>query len=153
MTALSICIGSDDCRLWELVDTPAGALLGADLQQLYCKGSLPARFCTPEAVLQSPVAVMDFLYGLVSLADAMPSTIVSSAVLEPVASPLDSRLAMAAQLQDQKSGTTWVRGLALSDATWLPCQVWRRWLETELLVLSVRHAGEPLRCLALLSNP
>ena len=107
VAALSSWLGRDTCPLEALLDTPAGARLGSQVQRLYCKGSLQERFLTPEAVEQSPVAVTFFLRGLFAVASAIPlSTTVDSGALLQLAGPIASGLDDAAQLPDAEAGKT-----------------------------------------------
>ncbi|GAB4815677.1 hypothetical protein N2152v2_002723 [Parachlorella kessleri] len=95
-----------------------GLELAADLQQIFCEGSLLTRICTAEAIRHQPHTVGAFLDGIGALAGALPRATVDYAALTSLAHALDCALAEA-EGSEQQGGAAELPGLHLVRLTFV----------------------------------
>ena len=114
----------------------------ADLQEVYCEGSLLNRFCTPAAVIRSPAAVEAFLVGLKAVAEGLTTARVDIAPLKDIAGCLDRAVAGGVQNHGCHTGEQEASGPCLEVRGSV---TYGRSLASSLPVLITYFSSEALR--------
>ncbi|GAB4815664.1 hypothetical protein N2152v2_002710 [Parachlorella kessleri] len=81
MAVLCLRSGRSETEYQALMHAAGRGHLAVDLQKMYCEGSLLKRFCSAEAFVQAPKAVVSFLFFLCVVTNALPLANVDYAAL------------------------------------------------------------------------